>query len=380
QLFPGFEKDLAAAGAVPLTAGLDVRVEPPGYDPFPQRDLGWTVYSMSRPLIEFVVRKRLEQVANVTVLPSCRVREILAADGKTVSGVRCDGDRASTEILPADFVVDASGQGALTLSLLEAIGLPRPAETVIGVDIGYSTAIFDIPDDAPAGWKGVMTFPKAPESSRGALLLPLEGRRWMLSLGGRHSDKPPGDPDGFMAFTQGLRTPTIYDAVRHAKRVSDVARFAFPGSVRRQFQPSASFPRGLLPVADAICRFNPVYGQGMSVAAQEAVLLERVLGKLATSPDPLGGLAKAFFAEVQTVLEAPWELSAIPDFVFPDTEGQRPPNLEMTLKFARALTLLASRDPEVHKLNAQVQGLLRPRTAYLDPALMQRVMAAMAEV
>ena len=119
-------------------------------------------------------------------------------------------------------------------------------------------------------------------------MLPLEGDRWMLTLGGRRGDKPPGDWDGFLAYAQQLRTPTIYDAVKRAERLGEVARFGFPASVCRHFEQLEAFPRGLLPFGDAICRFNPIYGHGMSVAAQEACLLHRLLRKRAETSDPLG--------------------------------------------------------------------------------------------
>jgi hypothetical protein len=153
--------------------------------------------------------------------------------------------------------------------------------------------------------------------------------------------------------------------------------------VRRHFERLDVFPRGLLPIGDAICRFNPVYGQGMSVAALEACLLQRLLQRLAGDrlggdSDPIAGLAPTFFAEIQTLIETPWSV-AILDFVFPDTRGQRPADFETTLKFGIALTRLAAEDPDVHKLTVEVQHLLRPRSVYRDPALVQRVLAKMAE-
>jgi 2-polyprenyl-6-methoxyphenol hydroxylase-like FAD-dependent oxidoreductase len=223
-----------------------------------------------------------------------------------------------------------------------------------------------------------MTFPRAPQSSRGALLLPLEGGRWMVSLGGRGKDKPPGDEAGFLDYAKNLRTHTIYNAIRGAKRVGELARYAFPQSVHRHFERLPSMPRGMLPMGDSICSFNPVYGQGMSVAAQEACLLGRLLAQLQGQGDPLAGLAPAFFKEAQALLDTPWAMAAVPDFVFPATVGQRPPDLARMLKFGMALTRLAARKPDVHKVMVEVQHLLKPRSVYRSPVLMARVMLEMA--
>jgi 2-polyprenyl-6-methoxyphenol hydroxylase-like FAD-dependent oxidoreductase len=379
ELFPGFEQDLARAGAVPLRVGLDVRIERPGYDPFPQRDLGWFSYAVSRPTIERAVRWRVESRANTTLRQNCRVEELLASpNGEAVTGVRYENGGGTSETMAADLVVDASGRGALTLALLQSIGRPLPEETTIGIDLGYATCVFAIPDDASTDWKGVMTFGQAPQNSRGGLMLPLEDNRWMATVGGRHGDVPSGDAEGFLTYARALRTPTIYNAISHAKRLGGVARYGFPESVRRHFERLDIFPRGLLPIGDAICRFNPVYGQGMSVAALEACLLKRLLEDLGKGSNPIAALAPTFFAEVQTLIETPWSV-AILDFVFPDTRGQRPLDFETTLKFGIALTRLAAEDPAVHKLTVEVQHLLRPRSVYRDPDLVQRVLAKMAE-
>jgi 2-polyprenyl-6-methoxyphenol hydroxylase-like FAD-dependent oxidoreductase len=378
ELFPGFDRDLASAGAVPLRVTLDVRIEMPGYDPFPQRDLGFVTCSMSRPLIEFVVRRRVERHANITLRPRCRMREFVpSADRAAVTAVCFENADGKSETLPADLVVDASGRASPTLGLLESIGQPMPEETVIGVDIGYATAVFAIPDDAPSDWKAMRTVPNIRESTRGGLMLPLEGGRWMVTVGGRHGDKPPGDGDGFLAFTRQLRTSTLYDAIRHAERLGDVFRFGFSASVWRHFERLEAFPRGLLPFSDTICRFNPVYGQGMSVAAQEAVLLRRLLAS--GEGDPLAGLAPAFFAEACGLIETPWTSAAVPDFAFPETKGQRPPDLDRMLRFRRAFNRLAAADPAVHKLTTEVGHLLKPRSVLRDPGLVERVQAMMTD-
>ena len=380
DLFPGFEHDLIQAGAVPLRVGLDVRIESPGYDPFPQRDLGWDAYAQSRARLELSVRQRLHTCTNIALRQQCRVQACVArADGAAVIGVQCvlaDGKSATVE---ADLVIDASGRGMLTLDLLKAVGWTLPEETTVGVDLAYATAIFRMPEVTPKDWKGVLCFPQPSQSTLGALLLPMEGKRWIVTVARMHGDALPDDVDGFMACVQQLRTPTIYNALAHARPVSEIARFQFPASEYRHYERLEAFPRGLLPLGDAMCRFNPIYGQGMSVAAQEAWALRQLLAARAGAGDPLDGLALAFFAEASALIEAPWAMAALPDFAHPDTRGERPADLEQRLKVGHAMNQLAARDPAVHKLMAEVQHLLKPQSVYQDPELTQRLQAILAE-
>ena len=180
ELFSKFESDLTSAGAVPVRVGFDIRMERPGYDPFPKRDLGFDSYALSRALIEFLTRARLDAHVNVEIRQRARVERLIADERRTITGVEyvdADGKRTA---LDAQLVIEASGRGDLTLAVLDSLALPRPPATTIGVDIAYASAIYEIPHDAPDDWKGVFHLPM-PRSSRGALLLPLEGRRWILT-------------------------------------------------------------------------------------------------------------------------------------------------------------------------------------------------------
>jgi 2-polyprenyl-6-methoxyphenol hydroxylase-like FAD-dependent oxidoreductase len=353
---------------------LDVREELHGSDVFPQRDLGFTAYTMSRPLIELVVRRRLERLPNVELRPSCRVLDIMAT-GNRVSGVTFVNSAGAAEKFPADFIVDASGGGSPTLALLRERGQSLPDESKIGVNVGYATATFEIPDDAPLDWKAVLTLGVTTQSSSGAILLPIENKRWIVTLSGRHAGWPPIDAEGFMAFARHLRTPTIYNAIKGAKRLGNIRLFGFPESSWRHYEQLEDFPSGLLPIGDAICRFNPVYGQGMSVAALEARILTRLLR---TRDQSLEALGKVFFAEVKTLIEDAWVMSTIPDFAYPQTTGERPADVEQALRFGSALSRAASKDPEIHKLMFEVRHLLRPSSALSEQAVTQRVQAELA--
>jgi len=380
RLFPGFEENLSRAGAVPLRMGYDYRVERPGYDPFPKRDFGIRIYSMTRPVLEFTVRKRLGQYRNVELRESCRAQELVpATGGAAVGGVRCENSDGASETLSADLVVDASGHGSLTLALLHSIGSPLPQETSIGVDMGYATGVFDIPEDAPRDWMGAITYPHYPRNKRAAVILPVEDNRWILSLAGRYGEKPPGEWEEFLTFTQHLRTKTVYNAIRRAKRPPEIARFGLKASRWMHFEEMEDFPKGLVPIGDAICRFNPIYGQGMSVAVVETEALHKLLAEQSGEGDRLARLSGPFFADAAKLIDTPWWSAALPDFIDPRTEGERPADLEENLKFFAGLLKVAAEDAAVHKLMLEVQSLLKPRSAYRDPELVERVKAAMAE-
>jgi 2-polyprenyl-6-methoxyphenol hydroxylase-like FAD-dependent oxidoreductase len=342
-LFPGIELDLVEAGAVRMRVRRDLRLEAPGFDPFPQRDLGFDQFGLSRPALERICRRRVERERNIEFRPRTRVTELTASpDNGAVAGVRFEDARGMRGSLAADLVVDASGRASPTLRFLEAIGSAKPAAIEIGIDQAYATAVFEKPEDAPTDWLGVVHAPTPPGSSRFGILLPIEGRRWSVSLCVNHGEAPPGDIDGFMAFAKLGR-----------------------------------FPRGLVPLGDSVCRFPPVGGQGMSVVAQECCVLASLLESRRGRTDPLDGLAEAFFSEIQPLLEAPWAV-AMNDLVYSQTRGPRPPDFETRIQYARALMRLAAEDYETDRIVFEVRALLKPQSALREPELASRVMSMMA--
>jgi 2-polyprenyl-6-methoxyphenol hydroxylase-like FAD-dependent oxidoreductase len=379
ELFPGIDQDLANAGAVPLRGGLDIREELPGFDPcFPHRDLGWVGYAMSRPLIELVVRRRVSGLPNVELRDRCRVTAIEAASDGSVAGVRCETNVETAMTLQADLVIDASGRGTPALDFLKATGRPHPEQTSIGVDINYATTTFAVPN-GERDWKLVITVPEMPESTRTGYLMPIEGDRWMVLISERHVEPSSLDPKDFLDLVRRLRTPTIFDAIKNAKPLDRIHRFGFPESLWRRYERLVDLPRGLLVLGDAMCRFNPIYGQGMTIAAQEASLLKDLLQERSAATDSLDGLERAFYIRALPSVAAAWSLSAAPDFIDPRTRGERPDDLEDSLRFRAGLLRLAAADSDVHKLYLGVRNLIEPASKLRDPDLVRRIQAEMAD-
>jgi 2-polyprenyl-6-methoxyphenol hydroxylase-like FAD-dependent oxidoreductase len=372
NLFPGFGHELILAGAEPMEPGVDMLLEVPGQDVWPRIKLSWPTYSMSRPLIERTLRRQIERIRNVRVRPGCRVLNIVSEPHVlAATGIRYETPDGNRKTLESDLVVDASGNGSLTVQFLKTTDDRRPpAVTSIGVNTRYASALFEHVDIAN-DYKGVFTFPDAPEQSRGGLIVPAENHQHQVVLIGRGNDIPPIDADEFLSYARTLPTLSVYNAMKNAKPLTGITPFSFAESRWRHFARVPDFPNGLLPIGDAICRFNPVYGQGMSVALQEANLLFDLLRT--SDGSQLATLAPTFLTKAETLIADPWAMSAIPDFIYQETTGERPADLEDRLNFQRALGRLAVHDAEVYQLLIEIRHVLKPLSLLDDPSIVRRV-------
>ena len=381
SLYPGFLAILRSFGAVPIRIGEEMVWYLPDGKAYsasatPMRTpqyLGFEVHSQSRGVIEHCVRKCTLALANVKC-ESGRVVQGLLYENKHVHGVRY-AHAGKVEALAADLVVDAGGRGSHAPRWLTALGFQPPRETAIGVDIGYASTKYRVPAayDEPERMQVFLGPP--PQFTNGAILGEIENHTWHVTLVGRFGQYPPTDEAGFLAFAKSLHTPRLYNLLKDAERVADLVQYRFPSSLRRHYEHLTAFPEGFLVLGDAICSFNPVYGQGMSVAALQVRALQQLLTERGAEAHGLNGLALAFFPQAAEVILTPWALAVGQDLAYPQTTGERPPNMAESAQYFAALNAVALEDREVHRLLGEVFQLAKPLSVLMEEPLRNRVLA-----
>lgn len=369
ELFPGLQADLDAAGIPTGDLAGNLRWYFNGKR-LRQADSGLASVSATRPVLEAHVRDRVAGLPNVKFMERHGVRGLqTTADKRRVTGVRvlAEDGGGLEETLDASLVVDATGRGSRTPVLLQELGYERPAEERVKVDLAYTTRHYRLNVD-PYGSDLSINPVASPANPRGAFFPKLADGTSQLSLTGLLGDHPPTDPEGFLAFVKTLAAPEIYEAVREAEPVDDPVTFRFPASVRRRYEQLRRFPDRLLVIGDGVCSFNPVYGQGMTVAALEAIVLRDLLRR-GSAPDPL-----RFFKDISAVIDSPWDISAGGDLAFPGVVGARTLKVRVGNAYMSRLHKAATRDAAVTEAFFRVAGLVDPPQALMRPGLVLRVL------
>jgi 2-polyprenyl-6-methoxyphenol hydroxylase-like FAD-dependent oxidoreductase len=372
ELFPGFTQDIAEHGAV----GID----PVGGARWYQHGI-WKCrfdsdllgYCLSRPLLEWRTRTHLLRLPNVRIIPGHDVTcPIFDEQNDRVVGVNLKSltGEESSKRLHGDLIVDAGGRGSRTPQWLEEAGYHRVAESAIRTDLGYATGTFKRPAKLP-DW-GYLIQTSAPPTRRSAVILPIEGDRWMVTLYGYFGDHPPTDPDGYLAFARSLPVPDAYDAIRSAELVSPIASYRIPSSLRRHYERMNRFPEGFVVLGDAACSFNPIFGQGMTVAALSAITLHACL-----SEQQLGnlvGLPVRFHKRLARIINDSWMPAATEDFRYAKTVGPKIPGLKAMQWYTRKLNSMSAHDRNVMYNFVSVVHMMKPASSLFAPKILIRAL------
>ncbi|MFY1671326.1 FAD-dependent oxidoreductase [Plantactinospora sp. WMMB334] len=351
--FPDLADELVAAGAVPLDADEPVRHRGRGHR-IPS-DPGFPALSMSRPLLEGTIRGRLlRQRPNVSVADGTPVDSLVLEGGRVV-GVQVDGVRHR-----ADLVVACTGRHTRFLDQLAGLGFPAPQVSAIRIDVACGTCVVPRrPDDL--GGAPAVVVNDLPGDHRMGVMVPVEGDRWMITLGSFHGEAPPIEPAGYEEFARRLPAPVIADVLARSRVRTPVLTHRMPASQRRHVEWLDRTPPGFLVLGDAVCSLNPVHAQGMSSAALQARALGRAVARHGpTSPR----LPRAFYRRAARVVDVPWRLAA-------RAGGPGVVNryLDMVFRAGRTSVPVARQALRVRNL------LARPETL-MTPAMVLRVLRA----
>ena len=366
DLFPGYGESLLSHGGLSIDVVRDLRYYHGG-DYLAEGPHRLSMYCATRPLFERLVRDRVAAVAGVTLRPGCRCVDYLTSGGAAaVEGVVVENEAGGRETVEADVVVDATGRTSRTPDWLERHRYAPPPAEEVGVDLAYGTTVVERP---AADRRGFVVVP-SPETLRGGTAIPVEGGRWVVTLFGLHGEHPPADAAGFESFARRLPVGEIAGLLdAHEWDADDIRRYPFPCTLRRRYEDLRRFPEGLVVTGDAVASFNPVYGQGMSVAALDALQLHHALAA--------GGrenLAPRFFDRVAEVVDVVWRMTVGSDFVFPQTTGPKPCGTDAFNCYLSRVIRTAHVDGTAADPFLRVLRLERPPTALLAPDVLWRVL------
>jgi 2-polyprenyl-6-methoxyphenol hydroxylase-like FAD-dependent oxidoreductase len=364
--FPDLKDALRAGGAIIGDPGTDLRWHHfGGYKIATPTDMEG-VY-VSRPFLEGEVRRRVLALPNVTALQNYDVEGLVASGDRTAVTGATVRNRAEDRVeqLAADLVVDATGRGSQAPKWLAALGYAAPDEAQVKVDVGYTTRTYR---RDPADRVGCIAAEEAPAGKRFGMAFPAEGDRWIVLQGGLLGDHAPHDEQGFLDFARTLPTLDVYNVIKDAEPLTDFAIHKFPHSRRRYYERLKRVPANFVAVGDAVCSFNPIFGQGMTVAAVEAQQLGTWL-RTDRARDP-----RRFFKQIAGVVDVPWTLAVGEDFRYPQVTGPKSPGTDLLNAYSARLHRAATHDPVVLTAFLKVAHLLAPPTSLFHPRVVARVL------
>lgn len=369
ELLPGLSDEIVALGGAHVDLHGDVHWYNDGHR-MRRAPSTMIAFGMSRPLLEHAVRSRVAALPGVTLLPATEVVGLTAtADSGRVTGVRVRPrtDDATESTINADLVVDTGGRGSRSPVWLGQLGYEPAPEQLVRVDVTYVTRRYERRPEHLEGLLGTLSN-ASPLLPRAGIAAIQENDRFAVVMSGMLGEEPPMDDEGMIGYAESLSAPQIGALVRSAVPAGPPVRMRFPASQRRRYERLRRFPDGYLVMGDALCSFNPIYGQGITVAALEAVLLRRLLA------GDTRDLARRFFRGAAKVIDGPWSISVGTDLRFPAVVGPRTPMVRFVNAYLGRVHAAGSADPVVAAAFLRVLNLIDPPTRLMAPSIMLRVL------
>ena len=329
---------------------------------------------VSRPLLEHIIRERVLALSNVLLIDNTTAKHLTTTEDKRkITGVVTEEKNTGLTVShAANLVIDTTGRGSRTPQWLKELGYGEIQESEVRINVAYTTRTYNRDAEDPRGDTWIVYSPEAPGERRFGGAFPIENNRWLVTVGGWHGDHAPTESSGYVEFVKSLPNPNLYDIVSKNQPVSEFLQYKFPFSLRRHYEKLIKFPKGFLVLGDALSSFNPIYGQGMSSAALQVEILDKIMQE--NVPDK--ELARAFCKRSKQIVDTIWGLATGEDFRYPQTVGSRPPGIKLINKYVAQVHRATTKDEVVCGAFLKVMGLLKPPTSLFHPKILWRVMSA----
>jgi 2-polyprenyl-6-methoxyphenol hydroxylase-like FAD-dependent oxidoreductase len=362
ELFPGIHDDLIAAGAAVCDDGdlsrVSIRVA--GHELCREGKFSdpsaVTLHLLSRPLLESQVRQRVLAIGNVEIVDGHDFVEPIAPTPQCVTGAKIvDRDTETQRTMDADLVVDAMGRSGRTPAFLDGLGYARPVAERSTTNANYTSLLMRIPDGII---KERMTFVvPEPKKATGGAFSVYEHDTWIFTLTRVADNEPPDSLTGMIRMATQFAPPALLRALKRGEPISDISMFRYPGAIWRRYDQVDRFPAGLLVFGDAICSTNPIYGQGMTVAALEAAALRQCLAHAD------GDFAQRFFAAAAEQIGPMWASNQFNDRYMNSGDPEHSASKEL-LDFREAVLSAAETSPALSEKLYRSMNLVDPPTDY----------------
>ncbi len=385
-LFPGLSQDLLDKGAVQVNIGQHLYWHVFGRERV-NYESALNMLSMSRPLLESTIYRSIRELPNVRVIQRTAVIGLETdASGAAVSGVRIrplTGDHrlGDATTLSADLVVDCSGRESRAPEWLQELGFPAPERIEISSEPSYASRVYRRPAGFPEEIKAIYIQQTPPDLQRGGIILPMEDDLWQVSLVGMRGDYVPTDEAGFLEFARSLPNPALYEAIDQAQPVSPIYGFRHGETCERRYQDLERYLEGFVALGDAAYTFNPVYGQGMTVAALSCLTLDACLREQREQGAGLAGLSRRFQARQAESSAGAWQLASGEDrrWAPAEEQAQLDPAAQLAQCYAERVIKTSVVNPAVAEVFFSVMQMIEPPTAFFRPDIVLQVFATLPE-
>ncbi|WP_141540415.1 glutamate synthase [Bacillus cereus] len=311
----------------------------------------------SRPMLEWHIQKRMSQVNNITTKYETMVEQLLIDTHRNkISGVKTKClITGMKKDLQADLVVDTSGFSSKNIEWLGTQGIEVKEEKV-WIQLFYATRVFRLKKNKRPDWCNLLISPSFPENPYGAFIQTIEDNQYFVTFSGYANEKAPKTDEEFFAFAHKLLAPDFIHFLEQAEPITDIKVHRIPYQVRRRFDIVKNMPEGFLVIGDAHCRFDPVFGQGISVAAMEAEELQMCLKKGKALEK---GFTRGFYKRISKIIKTPWEMATTEAFRHPKIKGEKSFIQPFQQWYTKKIYQLSANNPDIYIRLVRVMNLMR---------------------